>query len=196
MCMWHHLSGVKWTHRFSSSRRFLGIARIFWAPCCPLFVFVILQLPSSRSLPRLRSRRSGERARWVGGAEARGVRGRGRLHDLLPDLPDLQLQTQLGGKNVRVSGLEGCRSLSWKRESSSHRRGSGRSRQREEQSKCACQTHPRGKSPAPGTAAWPALASGPAFCAGTSTAPCQTPDPSGCLLLLCLNEERREAASR
>lgn len=36
------------------------------------------------------------------------LRGRGRLHDLLAHLTDLQLQTNLGGEDVCVAGLESC----------------------------------------------------------------------------------------
>lgn len=38
--------------------------------------------------------------------------GRGRLHDLLTDLADLQLEAHLGGEGVRVARLEGRRGLS------------------------------------------------------------------------------------
>lgn len=38
--------------------------------------------------------------------------GRGRLHDLLTDFADLQLETHLGGEGVRVASLEGGRGLS------------------------------------------------------------------------------------
>ena len=41
---------------------------------------------------------------------------RGRLHDLLTNFPDLQLQTQLGGESVRVACLEGSCGLSWRGE--------------------------------------------------------------------------------
>lgn len=38
--------------------------------------------------------------------------GRGRLHDLLTHLADLQLETHLGGEGVRVASLEGGGGLS------------------------------------------------------------------------------------
>lgn len=41
--------------------------------------------------------------------------GRGRLHDLLTDFADLQLETHLGGEGVRVARLEGRRGLSCRR---------------------------------------------------------------------------------
>lgn len=147
---------VERTRGFSSSGRFLGIARVLRAPRCPLLVLVVRQLPSSGSLSRLRSGRSGETARRIRGAEARGIGGSGRLHDLLPDLPDLQLQTQLGGKDVGVSGLEGCRGLSCR---GGNERDGGLAQRQEsgagsgEGHKSGSETYRMGKSPVPETAA-------------------------------------------
>lgn len=51
----------------------------------------------------------------VGGFAGGGPRigGGGRLHDLLADLPDLQLQANLGGENVCKASLESGRGLGW-----------------------------------------------------------------------------------
>lgn len=90
----------------SSSGRVLRVAGILLSASG----FCILILPP-RPITRLGTRGSGQR---VSGDGETGVGRGGRLHDFLPDFPDLQLQTHLGGEDVRVPGLEGGRGLSCK----------------------------------------------------------------------------------